>query len=122
MTIHATPTICFLTNCYYLESAQPLYSQALQSFRESAREYRQKHQRQAVIIFDNVNYLARHSPELLWELQQLAKGAADRCDFVVVFVCSEGRAPFQLFGERAKVQHILLVLMDISQGTRRNRG
>lgn len=85
------------------DPGQPLYSQALDSFRETAKAYRKLHKRPPVIVFDNVNYLARHSPELLWELQQLAKGAADRCHFVVVFVCSEGRAPLQLFGKQDTV-------------------
>lgn len=69
-----------LIGCYAIDltckkgQPQPLDSLALELFRELARAYRKCHDRPPVLVFDNVNYLARQSPELRWVLQQLAKG------------------------------------------------
>ena len=49
-----------------------------------------------VIVFDNVNRLAKHHPEILEVLQEGAKDAVDDRAFITVFVSSDGLAPTQL--------------------------
>jgi len=48
------------------------------------------------VVFDNVNILARDDPVRLRGFQELAKLAADKGLFKVVFVCSDGVAPFKM--------------------------
>lgn len=50
------------------------------------------------LVFDNVDYSTRQSPELLSELRQVAKEAVDSFDVTDGLVCSEGWVRIQLFG------------------------
>lgn len=49
-----------------------------------------------MIVFDNVNRLAKHHPEILEVLQEGAKDAVDDRALITVFVSSDGLAPTQL--------------------------
>jgi hypothetical protein len=51
-----------------------------------------------VIVFDNVNAVAKKDPELLYKLQSVAKEAADKGTYKIVFVCSECTVPAQMKG------------------------
>src|SRR5436305_12029923 len=85
----------------WLKANRRLANTVLSSFIELAREFKAKNGRPAVLVFDNINYLAKEDPKRLWVLQQFAKKAADSSEFIIVFVCSEGNAPVQMKGERS---------------------
>ena len=76
---------------------EDLFDELLDTFRHYAEEFRQKNQGQpAVLVIDNINYLANKKPEFLEMLQDIAKNSADRREFTIVFVCSVGRAPLMV--------------------------
>ena len=75
----------------------------LKDFRDYAVKFRAQHGRPAVLVFDNINVVAKKSPSLLYDLQALAKQAADAGIYKVVFVCSDGVAPPLLEGKLLSV-------------------
>ena len=68
-------------------------------FKRTAAWYKKKYGNMPVIIFDNVNRLATTHPEILKTLQDGAKDAIDKKEFMTVFVSSDGLAPTQLKGK-----------------------
>jgi len=67
----------------------------MDAFEKGALEYKNKAGKMATLVLDNVNNL---DPNLLIQLQDLAKTAADRREYMVVFVTSEGAAVPLLLG------------------------
>ena len=67
----------------------------LKDFRDYAVKFRAQHGRPAVLVFDNINVVAKKSPSLLYDLQSLAKQAADAG---IYKVCSGGVAPLEMRG------------------------
>jgi Cdc6-like AAA superfamily ATPase len=70
------------------------YRDLLVEFEKLAARFQAEHGRPAVLIFDDVDPIAR-DPELLRRLQRGAKEVADQRSYKVVFVCSDGVAPAQ---------------------------
>ena len=60
---------------------------------ELAKRFKAKHGRELLLVFDNVNWLAKKDPEALDNLKGFAKTMADRRLIRVVFVTSDGEAP-----------------------------
>jgi Cdc6-like AAA superfamily ATPase len=81
----------FLTLISFLidESNIPMWVRALKAFKHAAEAYKAKHNRPAVIIYDNVSRLAYEEPEILDTLQDDAKDNADSRTYIAVFVSSE---------------------------------
>ena len=75
-------------------------------FFQAVVKYKHEYERIPVLIIDNANRLAEKQLELLEQIQDYAKLAADQGTATVVFVSSEGRVPrrmmatFQNFIER----------------------
>ena len=65
----------------------------MKAFKLTAKKYKVKYGRPAVIIYDNVSRLAHQNPEILDILQDGAKDNADNQTYIAVFVCSEGLVP-----------------------------
>lgn len=72
--------------------ASPTRSDLLDAIRSAAAEFSQKHGRCATLVLDNVDVIAMDDPQLLIDLQRLAKGAADGGSLRVVFLSSDGIA------------------------------
>jgi hypothetical protein len=83
----------------WLAEVEPKHEIVFREFVKVAHQFYVKNDRQAVLVLDNLNYMANSSPNLLWEYQQKAKDAADYSKFHMVFVCSDGRAPIQMHSE-----------------------
>ena len=64
-----------------------------------AKIYKTKHGNCPILIIDNASRLAVKNPELLNDLQDIAKDGADDRLFITLFVSSEGHAPAQLLGK-----------------------
>ncbi|CAG8772817.1 3377_t:CDS:2, partial [Funneliformis caledonium] len=75
------------------ESNIPKWKRALSAFKRIAKVYKAKHNKPPVIIYDNVNRLARMDPDILYVLQDDAKDNADNRSYIAVFVSSEGVVP-----------------------------
>ncbi|KAF8537844.1 hypothetical protein BDD12DRAFT_911207 [Trichophaea hybrida] len=72
------------------------WRRVFKDFGHAATKFKAQHSRNAVLVFDNINVIAEADKELLAVLQGYAKIAADLGLFKVVFVCSDGVAPFQM--------------------------
>jgi len=79
-------------------------------FKMGALSYNAKTGKIATLVLDNVNKLPQN---LLVQLQELAKNAADRREYVVVFVTSEGSAVPVLLAQSAKSRMFQLVVPDL---------
>ncbi|RUS14985.1 P-loop containing nucleoside triphosphate hydrolase protein [Endogone sp. FLAS-F59071] len=66
---------------------------AQDAFRRGAEKYQAKHGKPAVLILDDISKLGKEYPKTLHILQDDAKTHADKRDYVVVFVSSEGSIP-----------------------------
>jgi len=72
----------------------------MNDFRLAAARYKARHHGScAVLIIDNVDLLAQSHPGLLRMLQGIAKKAADKRLYKVIFVASDGVAPVAMKGE-----------------------
>lgn len=80
-------------------------SRILADFKQFAAKFQAEHGHPAVLVFDNINAIAKHDPGLLWELQSRAKESADEKSFKVVFVCSDGVAPALMKGKVSCCRH-----------------
>jgi hypothetical protein len=65
-------------------------------FKSTAQWYKKEYGKMPVIVFDNVNRLAKDNPKMLEILQEGAKDAIVGRKFITVFVSSDGLAPAQL--------------------------
>ena len=65
----------------------------MEAFKRAAKAYKDKYDRPAVIVYDNVSRLAYEDPEILDILQDDAKDNADSRTYIAVFVSSEGLVP-----------------------------
>jgi len=72
-------------------------------FEHFADKFLSEHGLPAVLVFDNINTIAKKDPELLYKLQSLAKEAADKGPYKIVFVCSDSTAPAQMKGKLLSV-------------------
>lgn len=75
------------------KSGIPKWKRALNTFKRIAEKYKEKYDRPPVIIYDNINRLARKNKDILFKLLDDAKDNADCGNYVVVFISSEGVAP-----------------------------
>lgn len=64
-----------------------------------AEKFQAENDRSAVLVFDNVNLIARESPRALRGLQDHARYAVDNSLHKMVFVCSDGLAPALMNGK-----------------------
>jgi len=71
----------------------------LADFEHFAAKFLVEHGHPAVLVFDNINAIAKKDPDLLSVLQSVAKEAADKGSYKLVFVCSDGTAPAQMKGK-----------------------
>jgi hypothetical protein len=82
-----------------------LILQMLDDFASAGQRFEEAHKENIpVVVFDNINVLAKRAPMFFAVLQGLAKEAADRKLFKVIFVSSDGRAP-SLFQGKMLVSH-----------------
>jgi len=70
-------------------------------FEHAAAKFKAEHNRNAFLVFDNINLIAKANKEFLAVLQGAAKMAADKSLFKMVFVGSDGVAPLQMRCEYA---------------------
>jgi hypothetical protein len=68
----------------------------LRNLKQAGKLFKQKHKHAPVLVIDNLNLLPC---ETLETLQDCAKLAADREDFVLCFVSSEGE-PLNIFSRK----------------------
>ena len=68
-------------------------------FQRQAEIFKKENYRPAVLVLDNINYLAEADPRRLLVLQAMAKEAADDRLFITVFVTNDEKAPGQLESE-----------------------
>lgn len=68
----------------------PRWKRALKAFKHFAERYRAKYNRPPIVIYDNINRLARMDQDILYMLQDDAKDNADKSNYIAVFVASEG--------------------------------
>jgi len=61
-----------------------------------ADTYKSRYGRTPVLVFDNINLLARENPKLLYHLQEAAKYCADNDIMSFVFISSDGSGPREL--------------------------
>jgi len=76
-----------------------LVQEVLTDFFHLAKAYKRGHEKCPILIIDNANCLAVQNPELLNDLQDIAKDGVDDRYFITIFVSSEGHAPSQLLGK-----------------------
>ncbi|CAG8606125.1 13791_t:CDS:2, partial [Funneliformis mosseae] len=95
------------------ESNIPKWKRALNAFKRIAKVYKAKHNKPPVIIYDNVNRLARMDPDILYVLQDDAKDNADNRSYIAVFVSSEGVLP-KLMKARSAWSRAITPPMEIS--------
>ena len=74
------------------------FEEVLEAFSRVAAKYKQEYKRTPVLIIDNANRLAEKQLELLEQIQDYAKLAADEGTATVVFVSGEGRVPRRMIG------------------------
>jgi hypothetical protein len=91
---------------------EPSGLEIMDAFEKGALEYKNKAGKMATLVLDNVNIL---DPNLLIQLQRLAKTAADRREYMVVFVTSEGAAVPLLLAQSAKSRMVQYVVPDLSE-------
>ena len=84
---------------------------ALQMVQCAAERFKAEHGRAAVLVLDNIDFVAEENPGLLRVLQQHAKATSDRKLFKFIFVCSDGVAPLQLSGKLRPMHSGMLVLI-----------
>ncbi|KAJ3066679.1 hypothetical protein HDU98_010050, partial [Podochytrium sp. JEL0797] len=82
--------------CCIIEHHTERWVLPYKKFKELARWYRATHGKTPVIVFDNVNFLAKDAEKILEVLQRGAKDAIDKHLFVAVFTSSDGLAPTQM--------------------------
>ncbi|KAI5842016.1 hypothetical protein BZA05DRAFT_449381 [Tricharina praecox] len=70
-------------------------------FEQFATRLLAEHGHRAVLVFDNIDVIAKEDPKLLYTLQSLAKEAADNGPYKMVFVCSDGPALAQMMAGSA---------------------
>ncbi|PKY61119.1 hypothetical protein RhiirA4_485673 [Rhizophagus irregularis] len=70
-----------------------MWEMAMKAFKRAAKAYKDKHDRPAVIVYDNVSRLAHESPNILDILQDDTKDNADNRTYIAVFVSSKGLVP-----------------------------
>ena len=68
----------------------------MEAFEKAAAMYKAKHNKSAVIVYDNINGLMDVDPEVLDALQENARTNVDRGVYVAVFVSSEGSVPIRM--------------------------
>jgi hypothetical protein len=79
---------------------RPKFDKVFDDFLVAAAKFHADHSdRYAVLVFDNVDIHARDDSVRLRGFQELAKLAADKGLFKVIFVCSDGVALFKMRGE-----------------------
>ncbi|RHZ90216.1 hypothetical protein Glove_2g35 [Diversispora epigaea] len=66
-----------------------LWKKVLKAFKRGAELYKAKHNKPAVIVYDNVSRLIHKNPEILDILQDDAKDNADNCIYIAVFISNE---------------------------------
>ncbi|CAG8716452.1 8792_t:CDS:2 [Gigaspora margarita] len=69
------------------------WERVLEAFKRTSTLYKKKHDRPPVIIYDSISLLIPKYLEILDTLQDGAKKGADKREYVVVFVTSEGSVP-----------------------------
>jgi hypothetical protein len=78
--------------------AVPSFKEVWEVFLHAADKYQEEYKKIPVLIIDNANRLAEKQLELLEQIQDYAKRAADEGTATVVFVSSEGRVPRRMMG------------------------
>ena len=68
-------------------------SHVIHAFRRSAKKYKAKYHKPAVLILDDIGGLAKKHPNVIEDLQNIAKDVADKEEFTFIFVTSEGTIP-----------------------------
>ena len=79
--------------------AAPSFEKVWEMFFRAAAKYNQEYKKIPVLIIDNANRLAEKQLELLEQIQDYAKHAADEGTATVVFVFGEGRVPRRMMGK-----------------------
>jgi hypothetical protein len=69
------------------------------AFSRAAAKYKQEYNKIPVLIIDNVNRLEKNQIDLLDEIQEYAKRAADEGTAAVVFVSDHGLVPHRMMGK-----------------------
>jgi hypothetical protein len=91
------------TNSYIGSEVIALQS-ALDEFERAAALFKNKHNRAAVLVIDNIDVIARKKPRLLGSIQNMAKFAADNHLYKVVFVCTSEATYHKLKGKLRSIQ------------------
>jgi hypothetical protein len=74
------------------------FEEVLEAFFHAAVKYKREYKRIPVLIIDNANRLAEKQLQLLEQIQDYAKRAADQGTATIVFLSSKGRVPRRMMG------------------------
>jgi hypothetical protein len=88
-----TTTILILIFLFVDKPKISEWESVIRALKRASEAYKAKHDKPMVIIYDNINRLARKNPEILDILQDDAKDNADERKYIAVFVCSEDSVP-----------------------------
>lgn len=93
--------ISLLVRKFFLTGSESAISshqwrRVMQVFNRISEEYKEKHKKPTVIIYDNVSQLIPENSKVLDILQDEAKRSADERTYVAVFVTSEGSVPHRM--------------------------
>ena len=106
-------TCSFLSNCStfidFLKDPMYVLDLGIEAFRRSAAKYKAKYHKPAVLILDDISVLARKHPDVIEELQYIAKDVADKEEFTFIFVASEGTIP-NLMSRACRLLSVILFM------------
>jgi hypothetical protein len=88
----------------YIGSEDFALQSAIDEFEHAAALFKDKHNRAAVLVIDNLDVIARKKPWLLGSVQNMAKYAADNHLYNVMFVCTSEATCYLLKGTLRSIE------------------